>query len=168
MIVGDSATGKSTVAELFSKKLSIPLASLDQLLFKPDGSKVSDQELALGLMPIIQGDRWIIEGNSFPVLLKDRLEAADCIIFFDYNPWKVLWKVCMRDLRIAFGMKRKGYKAKHNLFHFRYYIPYIFKVFPPRKNFLKRLIADFYKNDLYVIASNKSYKRLLATLEDIN
>ena len=135
------------------------------ILFDEQGNNVSDQLLEKRIALVLEKNSWIIEGNSFPVLLDERVTQSDLIIFFDYHPLRVLTKAIYRDIKILLGKRRSGYVSKNNLFNFSYYLPYIFKIFPKRKQLLKDLLAQKNNKSLIIITSDRKRKELYELLK---
>lgn len=91
-IIGCSSSGKSTLGDRLSKKLSIPVIHLDFLAHHHDSNwaRKADAELVDEHRRILENDTWIIEGN-YSVCMKERFEKATAIIWLDSN---VLMAAC--------------------------------------------------------------------------
>lgn len=166
-ILGDMATGKSTFADFLSKNIGVPVIHIDHLLFDKEGNKVSDDVLESKIESILKQDSWILEGNSFPVALSERVTRSDTVIFFDFNPWEVLGKVLWRDIKVLFGVKRTGdIKQEIIFFNIRYYIPYIFKRFPSRKYELREILKSIPNKTVFLVRSNKELKDLYLSFKN--
>jgi adenylate kinase family enzyme len=83
MIIGPCGAGKSTLAFALSERLSLPLFHMDKLAWKPGWVDRSNDELRRILHPLVNGERWLIEGN-YGSTLPDRLPYADTVIYLDY------------------------------------------------------------------------------------
>jgi adenylate kinase family enzyme len=85
-IIGNTASGKSSLSVQLSKILGIPDFHLDKILWKPGWKRVSEEEFTKEHNKIIDLDSWIIEGVAYFSTMAKRLESADLIIYFDLDP----------------------------------------------------------------------------------
>lgn len=104
-IVGNSGTGKSTLAVQLQALLHVPYIALDSLYWKPNWAESSNEdfrqkvEVALGQSP--QG--WIVDGNyTSRGLGIDR--AATDVIWLDPPLLLYLPRLCLRTLRRLLGL----------------------------------------------------------------
>lgn len=98
MIIGFSGCGKSTLARRLSEILNIEPTYMDALHWLPgwvESTKEHKREL---LAPVLERDRWIVEGSYRAILYKERIEKSDTIIFLDYNRFLCLWRVIKRRI----------------------------------------------------------------------
>jgi len=63
VVYGPSGSGKTLFSHLLSKRLNLPVYSLDDFFWKEGWKMSSDIDLIKAVMPIIQSDRWILDGN---------------------------------------------------------------------------------------------------------
>lgn len=85
VIVGVSASGKSTFARKLSSKTGLPLVMMDSIMWKPNWTYIGDQETIQELEKKSSGDRWIIEGYINTEARSFLFEKADTIIYLDYS-----------------------------------------------------------------------------------
>ena len=104
VVVGVSASGKSTFTRELSKKLGIELILMDSIMWKPGWEYVGDDEVNKKLSEISSGPDWLIEGyitrNSRTIVFN----RADSIIYLDYSPLLSGWryvKRCWRHRKVA-------------------------------------------------------------------
>ncbi|EHP4521189.1 AAA family ATPase, partial [Salmonella enterica] len=85
-ILGPSNSGKSTLAEAISNKLSCPVTHLDQLFHFPNTlwQERPENEFLRLHNEAIQNDRWVIDGN-YNRCLKTRLGRATGLILLDIS-----------------------------------------------------------------------------------
>lgn len=98
-IIGCSSSGKSTLADKLSKKLSIPVTHLDLLAHYPNTNwkRKPDNELIDAHRKVIEGDEWIIEGN-YSICMKERFSKATAIIWLDPKPLGSVLRYIKRSL----------------------------------------------------------------------
>ena len=83
MIIGFSGCGKSTLARRMGEILNIEPVHLDALHWLPGWKESSVQYKVERLQPVLERDRWIIEGSYRRVLYKERFDKSDTVIFLD-------------------------------------------------------------------------------------
>lgn len=95
MIVGCSGAGKSTLARRLARLTDLPVTHLDQIYWTPGWITRPREETRRLIEEVVQGDRWIFEGNhssSFGL----RVARADTVIFLDFPIPLCLWRVVKR------------------------------------------------------------------------
>ena len=99
MIFGFSGGGKSTLARKLGEKLGIEPVHMDRLHWLPGWVESSREYKINRLAPVLERDRWIIEGNYRGVLWNERTERADTIIFVDVNRFTCFKNAFLRSLK---------------------------------------------------------------------
>jgi adenylate kinase family enzyme len=84
-IIGPAAAGKSTLARRLSETLGIPAYHLDALYWQPGWTPTPAAEWDDTLRKIVDSDGWIVDGN-FTETMRERLDAADTIVYLDLLP----------------------------------------------------------------------------------
>jgi adenylate kinase family enzyme len=102
IILGNGGSGKSTLGERLSKKLNIPVYHLDRLTFKTGWESVAETEFTGKLKNILSYDKWVVEGWSYNSTIPMRLQAADLIIYLEFNIWICYWYALIRHLQYSF------------------------------------------------------------------
>jgi len=87
VILGVSASGKSTFARKLSAKLGIPLTHIDELMWKPNWEYVGDAETVQLIKEAAESERWIIEGYIEKDARIDLFNKADVLMYLDYPAW---------------------------------------------------------------------------------
>ena len=83
-IAGNSGAGKSTFAEQLGVYSKIPVYHVDLIQFRPGWQKTPEATFMLVHNAWLTQPTWIIEGVGNWKPLKQRFEAADTIIYFDF------------------------------------------------------------------------------------
>jgi adenylate kinase family enzyme len=94
-IIGPSGAGKSTLARQLGARLGLPVIHLDREYWGENWQATLDHEWAAKMAQLVQGERWIIDGN-YGSTMELRLEAADAVIFMDVNTMTSFYRVLKR------------------------------------------------------------------------
>ena len=101
MVIGCPGSGKSTFARNLRDITGLPLYYLDMIWHKSDRTNISREEFDFRLSKIINGDKWIIDGN-YNRTLNIRLEKCDTVFLFDLPTSN-----CMDSVSARIGVKRE-------------------------------------------------------------
>lgn len=82
-VIGCPGSGKSTFARALHARTGLPLHYLDMIYHRPDRTVVSQETFDRALDAILEGDRFIIDGN-YARTLERRLARSDTVFFLDY------------------------------------------------------------------------------------
>lgn len=160
MIFGDTASGKSTFANELGAITATPVIHLDEIM----ESLGRDQRESISSAIHYEADKpaWVIEGNAFTKDKTYRIDRAECVFAFDFDPIQTLANHVTRYSRLKSGVETRVGSANQDL-NLDYFIPYIFKKFPPRK----RAAIDYAKEtgkDLTVFNSRAQATAYLLAL----
>lgn len=100
LIVGCPGSGKSTFARRLAEQTGLPLYHLDNLYWKADRTHLTHEELIARLLPIMETDAWIIDGN-YNGTMPLRVSRCDQVIMLDYP-----LEVCLEGIRTRCGQPR--------------------------------------------------------------
>lgn len=101
MVIGCPGAGKSTFARRLRDGTGLPLYYLDMLWHRPDGTTVSREAFDADLERILEGKRWIIDGNYLRTM-EVRLRACDTVFLLDYPV-----ELCLAGARERVGKPRE-------------------------------------------------------------
>lgn len=101
MVIGCPGAGKSTFSRALRDRLGLPLYYLDCLWHREDKTTVSREEFDKALSELLEGERWIIDGN-YNRTLEARLKRCDTVFLLDYPP-----ETCLAGVRERIGKKRE-------------------------------------------------------------
>lgn len=96
MIIGFSGAGKSTLAAQIADLIGCKATHLDSLHWLPNWTENTPENERELLRPVIESEKWVIDGNYSKVLYNERINAADTIIFLDFNRFLCLYRVLKR------------------------------------------------------------------------
>ncbi|WP_158961706.1 P-loop NTPase family protein [Myroides fluvii] len=100
-IIGNSAAGKSTLAQHLGQHLNFAICHLDQLAHVPHTNwQPRDRELMRldHQTFLIQHESWVIEGN-YSYLMPERFAQATAIIWLDFSRWGSVYRFIKRSLQ---------------------------------------------------------------------
>lgn len=97
-LFGLPGSGKSTFAHKLGKKLGIAVHHLDKHYFLAQWEIRNRDEFLAAQQEMVDGETWIIEGNSIATL-EMRFARADVVIYFHLPRYLCLWRVFKRPFR---------------------------------------------------------------------
>jgi adenylate kinase family enzyme len=99
-VVGNSGSGKSTVARELAAALGVPYLELDSVFHQPGWEPLPEDEFRGVVEAAAAGDSWVMDGNYSAVrpLVWAR---ADTVLWLDLPKWIVMRRVVWRTLRRA-------------------------------------------------------------------
>jgi adenylate kinase family enzyme len=96
IIVGVSASGKSTFARKLAALSNIPLIFVDELFWKTGWQYIGDDAAMKIISHESSHSSWIIEGYVNDSIKKILLDRADTIIFLNYSRLRILFHYLKR------------------------------------------------------------------------
>lgn len=100
IIIGCPGAGKSTFGRKLADVTGLPLHYLDMIWHRPDRTTVSREEFDKQLDSLLDGDRWIIDGNYIRTLPL-RLFRCDTVFMFDLP-----LEICLAGAEERLGKER--------------------------------------------------------------
>ncbi len=163
-IIGPAATGKSTLARRLGSLLGLPVYHLDALYWHPGWTPTPEDEWQELLRRILRADRWIVDGN-FSASIRDRLDAADTILFLDLPRWVSMTAVTRRRIEQVWRLPpgvAAGCRPMFNLRLFRW-----IWTFPEdhRPYFLALLADQPASKRVLVLKRRREVRHLLKSIE---
>ncbi len=105
MIFGFAGGGKSTLARKMGDILDIEPLYFDSIHWLPNWVESTVEYKKEKVRPVLECERWIIEGNYRRIYWQERLDLADTVIFINVNRFTCLWQAWRRS-RIYKGRTR--------------------------------------------------------------
>jgi adenylate kinase family enzyme len=99
VVIGVSASGKTTFTRKLSEKLSLPTFFADEIQWQPGWQYVGDDAVVTAIQKIIAEEDWIFEGYIANAAREDVFNRADKIIYLDYPGWLSAWRYVKRTLK---------------------------------------------------------------------
>ncbi len=97
VLIGPGGAGKSTLARTMAEVTGLPLIHLDREYWRAGWVPTPDEEWVATVQRLVQGDRWIMDGNyggTMPI----RFARAHTIVFMDFPRWRYLPRALKRGL----------------------------------------------------------------------
>jgi len=98
LIVGTTGCGKTTLAKMLSKKLSLPHYELDAFHWKPNWQTNSHEEFKSQIIDVISRGEWVVDGN-YRSFRDDIWPYATNLIWLDYPLTLILFRIIKRSIR---------------------------------------------------------------------
>ena len=96
VVVGVSASGKSTLARQLGEKLGVAVTFVDSIMWKPGWVYVGDDATAKQLTELSNRPEWIIEGYIVSDAREAIFEKASTIMYLDYPRPVAVWRYLKR------------------------------------------------------------------------
>ena len=82
LVIGCPGAGKTYFAKKLKEIINLPVVHMDNLYWHEDKTSISQEELSQKLLPYLQKDEWIIDGNYHDTL-ELRLKYATDVFFIN-------------------------------------------------------------------------------------
>lgn len=83
VVIGNAASGKSTLSVKINDITNIPIFHIDKILWKENWVRTPEDEFTTKHDEIIDKDSWIMDGVAYKSTYPKRFSRADTIIFLD-------------------------------------------------------------------------------------
>lgn len=167
MIFGFSGSGKSTLARRLGEILGIEPTHMDSLHWLPNWVESDTEHKVKLLAPVLERERWIVDGAYRKVLWKERLDLCDTAIFLDVNRFTCFYQAWKRS-RMYKGKTRpdmgEGCTEKFDLDFAKWVFFYGRK---KRRNYLQTM--EFLRKqgkDTYILKNIKDINKFLEGLSE--
>jgi adenylate kinase family enzyme len=96
-VVGNSGSGKSTVARRLATAIGAHHSELDAIFHQPGWTELPRDEFRRRVEGVVRGPRWVLDGNYAAVA--DLVRArADTVVWIDLSRWRVMHQLGVRTL----------------------------------------------------------------------
>ena len=100
IVVGNAGSGKTVFATRLSEILGLPLIHLDKEYWLPDWRETPREDWIEKHKRLYERDEWIIDG-TYGVLLKERFQQADAVLFLDVSRPRCYINLVKRRIKYA-------------------------------------------------------------------
>lgn len=97
-VIGTTGAGKSTLAEILSKRLNIPYIELDALYWETGWREADPSVFWERVENAIDGEAWVTAGN-YRAVQHAIWEKAEAVIWLDFPLYILFWRLLMRTVR---------------------------------------------------------------------
>ena len=101
-VFGKPGGGKSTLSKTLSQVTGLPLFQLDRIEYSEGGIRVSEEVYIQRHQEILDGNNWIIDGLGSIESFRQRIAAADTLVFIDLPLLLHFWWVTKRLIKSPF------------------------------------------------------------------
>lgn len=157
-IVGGCGSGKSTLSNILSEKLNLPVLHLDSINFNANWIEVNKAERDKKILSKTAEDKWIIDGN-YTQTLKNRFDKADLIIWLDYSTPALLRGVLKRFLIVHNSERPEIPGCKEHLdFEF---LKYVARYNKTKRLFIQDNLCDVPNDKVLIFKKRKDLNKWL-------
>ncbi len=147
-VLGYAGSGKTYLSDYIATKKNIPILHLDDIKWDKEWKPLDDAAVLPVVAEFMAKEDWIIDGYYKYLLLDERLEKADRIIFLQLPRLTCF----LRALKRSKSRKKDGYKNDMNWWFVK------FTLFgcrnKKRRNFYAE-VADKYKDKTVVLKTKR-------------
>jgi adenylate kinase family enzyme len=105
-VVGNSGSGKTTMAAGLAAALGIPHLELDSVFHQAGWQALPREEFRAAVREFAAGEAWVIDGNYSSALRDILWERADTVVWLDPPRYRVMARLAWRTLRrLASGVE---------------------------------------------------------------
>jgi shikimate kinase len=83
IVASASGNGKTTLGRELARRLDVPFVEVDSLVHGPNWAETPDDELRSLLLPVLDGDGWVVDGTYRRKLGDLVLARADTVVWLD-------------------------------------------------------------------------------------
>ena len=98
-VVGDSCSGKTTLAAALAERLGLPHVEIDALSWQPNWTPTPDDILVQRIHEAVAEPGWVIDGNYGRIVRPITWGAADTVVWLDFPLRVTLPRTVARSFR---------------------------------------------------------------------
>jgi adenylate kinase family enzyme len=146
IVVGTTASGKSTLAETLANRLDLDFVELDALYWQPNWVGTPDEEFIPKVDAATRGERWVVAG-TYSRTIPTTWRRAEIIIWLDYSLPLIFWQLVKRTVRrnltreVLWGTNTDRIWIHFKLWSDESLVRWLFKTYGKRKKQYPQLLA---------------------------
>ncbi len=146
IVVGTTASGKSTLAETLANRLDLDFVELDALYWQPNWVGTPDEEFIPKVDAATRGERWVVAG-TYSRTIPTTWRRAEIIIWLDYSLPLIFWQLVKRTVRrnltreVMWGTNTDRFWIHFKLWSDESLVRWLFKTYGKRKKQYPQLLA---------------------------
>jgi adenylate kinase family enzyme len=100
VVLGNSGSGKTTVAKRLTSALGLPLLELDSVYHRPGWEPAPDNEFTVRVEAFVAQAAWVVDGNYTSMGVAEVVwPRADTVVWLDLPRQVIMRRVILRTLR---------------------------------------------------------------------
>lgn len=162
-VVGKSATGKSTLSQKLADITGLPLYHIDDFIWIGKLKLFPEVEYLAKHKEIVDKEKWIIDGY-IEKNMKNRLEAANLVIYLDYSPLVCFirfikrWRIHRKTVRIT------SVVDPEEKFSFTFFFLVIYRaLFKSQKREIESIISNMNQEKIVTIKTPRKLKEFITS-----
>jgi adenylate kinase family enzyme len=97
-VIGTSGSGKTTLARALAARMKIPFIELDSMFHQANWVVLPDAEFRARVAALVNGERWVIDGNYYHVVHDLVWDRATTIVWLDLPRRQIMTQVVWRSV----------------------------------------------------------------------
>lgn len=161
VVLGVSASGKSTFARELAEKTQLPLVHIDKIMWKPGWQYVGDEETIRLIKEASAKERWLIEGYIEKGAQRDLFTRADTLLYLDYPAWLPAFRYLKRWVK-----HRKDPRPELPGCPEKFSLEFLVRVYKKKEVYrLEKLLKEgYWDNKVIRLKSPKATEQFLHTI----
>lgn len=117
VVVGNTGSGKTTLAQELSQRLNLPHTELDALHWEPNWRPAEPDIFRQRVTAVTTTDKWVIDGN-YSKVRHHIWQQAETLVWLDYPLVVIMWRLFGRAVRrtakqeLLWGTNRESWRGQ--------------------------------------------------------